>query len=170
MQHLMTARSARFARRRRKSNRRVSNSNHHSKPLRYLRNFNESKDLLGQSSKESSIKDFGAAAPPAEGRPPFFARSPRGSRNGRLWNFFAGIFHCGLMPTAFTTGPHFSVSAATNLPKSVGVMGIGAWPNFANSAFKLASARPALISLFSLSIISAGVSLGAPIPSHVVAA
>jgi hypothetical protein len=65
--------------------------------------------------------------------------------------------------------PHFSVSAAMRLPKSVGEPGSGVPPKSASRAFSLESARPALISLLSLSTISEGVFFGAPTPNQVLA-
>ena len=49
-------------------------------------------------------------------------------------------------------------------PEFGGVIGIGTLPRSANRAFNFESARPALISLLTLSMISAGVFLGAPRP------
>ena len=72
----------------------------------------------------------------------------------------------GLMPANFTTLAHFSVSSAMSFPKSAGEPGIGVPPRSANLALILGSARAALISLLSLSMISAGVFLGAPMPSQ----
>ena len=59
---------------------------------------------------------------------------------------------------------HFSVSSAMSLPKSAGETGKHRAPKSASRALILGSARPALISLLSLSTISAGVFLGAPTP------
>src|SRR5262245_55870589 len=55
------------------------------------------------------------------------------------------------------------------LPKSAGVPVSSVPPRSASRAFILGSARPALISRFSLSMISAGVFLGAPTPRGEVA-
>src|SRR6516165_7347455 len=74
--------------------------------------------------------------------------------------------HAGLMLAALITLPHFSVSSAMNLPKSDGDNPNGVPPKSAIRAFKLGSARPALISLLILSMTSSGVPLGAPIPYH----
>src|SRR5215468_430069 len=68
------------------------------------------------------------------------------------------------MPANLTTLPHFSVSSAMNFPKSAGELGSAVAPKSANRAFILGSARAALISLLSLSTISAGVLFGAPTP------
>src|SRR5262249_10374179 len=65
-----------------------------------------------------------------------------------------------LMPTDLITLAHFSVSSAMSLPKSAGETTSGVTPKTASRAFILGSARPALISLLSLSTISAGVFLG----------
>ena len=56
----------------------------------------------------------------------------------------------------FTTLADLSVSSTRSLPKS-GEPGRAVAPNSANRAFILGSARAALISLLSLSTISAGV-------------
>src|SRR5262249_33543854 len=72
-------------------------------------------------------------------------------------------------PEDLTTLAHFSVSSAMNLPKSEGEPANTAAPRSANRAFNLESARPALISLLSLLTISAGVSLGAPMPATALA-
>src|SRR6202040_3906612 len=69
-----------------------------------------------------------------------------------------------LMPTNFTTLPHFSVSSAMSLPKSAGEPASTVPPRAASRALSLGSARPALISLLSFATISAGVFLGAPRP------
>src|SRR5262249_42503870 len=62
--------------------------------------------------------------------------------------------HSGLMLAARITLPHFSISSATSLPSSAGVATNGIPPRSARRALILGSARPALISLFSLSITS----------------
>src|SRR5262249_10831445 len=69
-----------------------------------------------------------------------------------------------LMFAARITLPHFSVSSAISLPKSLGEPGRTLPPRSASRALILGSARPALISLFSFSTISAGVALGVPTP------
>src|SRR5258708_21658086 len=69
-----------------------------------------------------------------------------------------------LTPANFTTLAHFSVSSARSLPKSAGEPGRAVAPNSASRAFILGSARAALISLLSLSTISAGVLFRAPTP------
>jgi hypothetical protein len=53
--------------------------------------------------------------------------------------------------------------------KSAGVIGNGVAPNSTSRALILGSASPALISLLSLSTISIGVFLGAPMPCQVLA-
>src|SRR6266852_5019249 len=74
--------------------------------------------------------------------------------------------YSGLMPAARTTLPHFSVSSEISLPNSAGDPPSGSPPMAANRAFIPASAIAALISLLSLSTISTGVFLGAPMPYH----
>src|SRR6266446_1660391 len=70
------------------------------------------------------------------------------------------------MLRARMTLPHFSVSSAMSLPKSAGEPGSTVPSRSASRALILGSARPALISLLSLSMISAGVPFGAPTPFH----
>ena len=82
--------------------------------------------------------------------------------NETFWNVPGA--HSGLMPADLTTLPHFSVSSAMSLPKSAGEPASAVPPRSASRALILGSARPALISLLSLSMISAGVFLGAPTP------
>src|SRR6476659_3495053 len=73
-------------------------------------------------------------------------------------------FHSGLILAARITLAHFSVSSAMSLPKSAGEP-ISAMPSSSASfALILGSARPALISLLSFLMISAGVFLVAPKP------
>src|SRR5262249_33513138 len=72
--------------------------------------------------------------------------------------------HSGLMLAARITLPHFSVSAATKLPKSEGEPAITVPPRSASRALSWGSARAALISLLSLLTISAGVPVGPPTP------
>src|SRR5262249_42155781 len=103
--------------------------------------------------------------------------SPSGYRNaGKLRSTIRGTGCCGtqasaysgLIPVNFTTLPHFSVSSAIIFPKSAGDIGAGTTPSSLKRAFILGSASPALISLFSLSTISAGVLFGAPMPHQTV--
>jgi hypothetical protein len=68
-----------------------------------------------------------------------------------------------------TTFAHFSVSSSISLLKSAGEPASAVPPNSAIRDFNRSSARPALISLLSLSMISTGVFLGAPIPNQVLA-
>src|SRR5262245_23458243 len=86
---------------------------------------------------------------------------------------FYGIFDRGhysdLMPANLITLAHFSVSSAMNSVKSAGVIGIGVPPRSASRAFIFGSVSASLISLFSLSMISVGVFLGAPTPNQPVA-
>src|SRR5262249_10818476 len=77
--------------------------------------------------------------------------------------------HSALMLADRITLPHFSVSSAINFPNWAGDPGSATPPRSARRPFILASARAALTSVLSLSTISAGVSLGAPRPYHVVA-
>ena len=63
-----------------------------------------------------------------------------------------------------TTLAHFSVSSARSLPNSAGEPASGEPPVSARRALMAASAKAALIAALSVSMISAGVSLGAPMP------
>jgi hypothetical protein len=62
-----------------------------------------------------------------------------------------------LMLAVRITLAHFSVSAAMSLPNSAGVIGIEPPPRSASRSLIVGSASPALISLLSFWIISAGV-------------
>src|SRR5262249_29146459 len=79
------------------------------------------------------------------------------------------LHQSALAPENSITLAHFSVSSAMNLAKSEEEPGNTAAPRTANRAFNLGSTRPALISLLSLSRISAGVFLGAPMPCSALA-
>src|ERR1700719_5127720 len=73
-----------------------------------------------------------------------------------------GFDQFGLIPENLTTLPHFSVSAARNLPNSAGVIGIGSPPRSLIFALSCGSARPAGIAAVSLSMISAHGPAGPP--------
>src|SRR4051794_15779512 len=60
-------------------------------------------------------------------------------------------YQSGLAPENLTTFAHFSVSSAINFPNSPGELANSPPPRSASCALILGSARPALISLFSLS-------------------
>src|SRR6516162_6999591 len=90
--------------------------------------------------------------------------SPNGS-----YGISRGIAYLGLRLAATITLPHFSVSSAMSLPKSAGEPIITVPPRSASRALSLESTRLALIASLSLSIISAGVFLGTPMPCHEVA-
>src|SRR5215472_14049041 len=77
--------------------------------------------------------------------------------------------HSGLMPANLIILPHLSASSDMNFPKAADVIGIGSAPKANSRAFIVGSARIALISLLSLSMIAAGVSLGAPSPYQPIA-
>src|SRR5215831_1870576 len=77
--------------------------------------------------------------------------------------------YSALMLAAGITLAHFSVSSATNLPKSAGDPPDTVAPRSARRVLIPASARAALISLLSLSVISGGVFLGAATPNQVYA-
>ena len=70
------------------------------------------------------------------------------------------------MPAARITFAHFSLSSTTSFPKSAGEPGSTVPPRSASRAFTLGSASAALISLLSLSTISAGVAFGAQTPNQ----
>src|SRR5262249_40780201 len=81
-----------------------------------------------------------------------------------VMEYLSGAFenHSGLMFVDLITLAHFSVSSAISLPNSAGEPPRTVPPRSASRAFILGSARPALISLLSLSTIAAGVFSGAP--------
>src|ERR1700716_1943704 len=89
---------------------------------------------------------------------PFLARAKFGIFPGELQP------QSGLMLAARITLAHLSVSSAMNVPKPLGVIGMGSLPRSASRSFLPGSARAALISLLSLSAISTGVFVGAPRP------
>src|SRR5258708_38936658 len=70
------------------------------------------------------------------------------------------------MPANLTTLAHLSVSSAMNLPKSWGEPANGVVPKSASRALILGSARPALISLLSFAMISAGGIFWGPVPHY----
>jgi exodeoxyribonuclease V alpha subunit len=74
-----------------------------------------------------------------------------------------------LMFAARITLPHIPVSSDMNLPNSAGELGHGVPPRSASRALILGSARAELISLLRPSMISAGVFLGTPTPTHALA-
>src|SRR5262245_58371150 len=73
-------------------------------------------------------------------------------------------YQSAFAPENFMTFPHFSVSSAMRFPYSAGERASTVPLRSAKRAFILGSVRAALISLLSLSTISVGVSLGAPMP------
>src|SRR6476620_3744931 len=73
--------------------------------------------------------------------------------------------YSALMPTNFITRAHFSVASEMIVPNSAGEHPSTVPPSSTIWDLILLSARPALSSLFSISMISAGVFLGAPIPA-----
>src|SRR5207253_4692223 len=77
--------------------------------------------------------------------------------------------HSGLMLAARITLPHFSVSAAMSVAKSAVEPESTEPLRSVNRALILGSASAALISLLSLSMISAGVFLGATTPYQLLA-
>src|SRR6516225_463987 len=76
------------------------------------------------------------------------------------------VHYSALIPAARITLPHFSVSSVISLPYSAGEPDSGVPPMSASRVLIVASARPALISRLSRSMISAGVPFGAAMPNH----
>src|ERR1700731_983823 len=74
-----------------------------------------------------------------------------------------------LMLAARITLPHLPPSSMMNCRRSAGELGNGTPPKSAMRALMSGSARAVLIALLSLSIVSAGESLGAPTPNHALA-
>src|SRR5262249_2467559 len=119
---------------------------------------------FGRPSQRSSLSIL---TEPNDELAPFHARSPRrrDSRNGCYGILDRGPpRQSGLMLPARITLPHFSVSSAMSLPKSAGEPASALPPDSAIRALILGSARAALVSWLSLSMVSAGVPLGEPRP------
>src|SRR5262249_45325180 len=91
-------------------------------------------------------------------------------RTGRYGISAAQWSYSGLMLAAWITLPHFSVYWTMCLANSAGEFSSGTTPHFAKRAFIFGSVRAALIALLRLSIISADVLLGAPMPVKPLAA
>src|SRR5262245_16590129 len=87
-------------------------------------------------------------------------------QHGAAGTEFPSSDHAGLMLANLITLRHFSVSSARNLPKSTDDPGSVVIPRSTKRAAMTESARPAFVSLLSISIIWGGVLLGAPIPVH----
>ena len=77
--------------------------------------------------------------------------------------------HSALIPAARITLAHFSVSSPMNFLNSAGVIGIGTAAKSVRRALNSGSARVTLVSLLSLSMTSAGVPFGAPMPYQPIA-
>src|ERR1700752_3194820 len=92
------------------------------------------------------------------------AISPKSDR-GFLFDG-ARNFHSALMLAARTTLAHASVFSTTNFARSAGELTNGSPPKSTIRLLIVGFARPTLISWLSLSIISGGVPLGAPMPIH----
>src|SRR5215471_11497870 len=97
------------------------------------------------------------------GRPDAATALVRFRRTG-VTEYLDGPDHSGLMWAARITFPHFSVSSVMSVLKSADEPPRIIPPRSTSCVFSLGSARPALISLLSLSTISAGVFAGAPKP------
>src|SRR5262245_12515417 len=81
----------------------------------------------------------------------------------------ARLHHSAFTPENLTTLAHFAVSSTMSLAKSSGEPASVMPPRSASRAFKLGSARQALISMLSLLTISVSVFLGAPTPNQALA-
>src|SRR5262249_49267652 len=80
-----------------------------------------------------------------------------------------GIAYIGLMLAATITLLHFLISSEMSLPKSAGEPPSTVPPRLASRALNFGSAMLILTSLFSLSMSSAVVLFGAPMPYHALA-
>src|SRR5262249_7446056 len=139
--------------------------------ITWRRNADSERVGIAVCRKSRDLGLVAAARRPQPVRPPRFTRSSR--RHGPNACDFVErnvmeypLDHSGLMFAERITLAHFSVSAAMNLPKSAGEPGSTMPPRSASRILILGSARPALISRLSLSMISAGVLLGVPSPSQ----
>src|SRR5215475_8212644 len=90
------------------------------------------------------------------------------SRNG-VYGMQEDRPYSGLILAARITLAHFSVSSAMSLLKSEGEPTNAVPPSSTSRDLILGSARPALISWLSRSMISVGVFLGAPIATNALA-
>src|SRR2546430_15706069 len=95
------------------------------------------------------------------------AAHPEGFVERDLWN--VRVDQSALAPENLTTFAHFSVSSAICFAKSAGDPPSTVSPRSAIRALISRSASTALISLLSLSMISAGEFLGAPMPYQLLA-
>src|SRR5262249_53603657 len=114
----------------------------------------EGEDFLVAAHRQTSLPVSRAcASSPGAFIRSFRRRTTCRSRNETLWN--VRLHQSALAPENLITLAHFSVSVAMNLAKSEDEPGNTAAPRSANRAFNFGSTRPALISLLSLSTISA---------------
>src|ERR1043166_7788554 len=133
--------------------------------MRYMRFVRQIPAMLGgRIGRLSSLREEEALLRQFGAFPGARARSET-----RFWKPTTDRTHSALMFAARITLAHFSVSSAMSLPKSPGDPGSTVLPRSANRALILGSARPPFVSFFGLSMISAGVFLGAPMPSHTLA-
>src|ERR1043166_6035879 len=100
------------------------------------------------------------------GRPEDFARSDLTTARRKFMEDRSsdGQRHSALMLAARITLPHFSVSSSISFRKSAGEPARIMPPRSVSWALSFGSARPALISVLSLSTISPDVFPGAPTP------
>src|SRR5262245_47582152 len=92
------------------------------------------------------------------------------SRNGCYGNIESALpRQFDLMLAATITLPHFLISSEMSLPKSAGEPPSTVPPRLASRALSFGSAMLILTSLLSLSMSSAGVLFGAPMPNHALA-
>src|SRR5580704_1026143 len=96
-----------------------------------------------------------------QGIPRRATRGVSGAADSRRIELYSGLRFANL-----TTLPHFSISAAMKLPKSAGEPVITMAPNSASLPLSTESVSAALVSWLSLSMISAGVPVGAPMPAQ----
>src|SRR5262249_34839309 len=116
----------------------------------------------------------GLTAPTADANSSRWYLSRRAmSRHFRLTGFMEYLapfaVQAALTPANLPTLAHFSVSSAISLPMSAGEPASAVPPSSASRVLIFKSARPALISWFSLSMISFGAFFGAPKPHHALA-
>src|SRR6266404_293041 len=91
------------------------------------------------------------------------ARARETDKFGILWQDRP---YSALMPANLITLAHFSMASERIAPNSAGEPPSTVPPSSTIQALILLSARPALSSLFSISMMSAGVFLGAPMPAN----
>src|SRR6516164_10981410 len=121
----------------------------------HYRNVRQSDPQIQHSQLDNWAADLRHRLPTAER---FSATKGYGNVHGRCQD------HSGLIPATLITLAHFAVSSAMCFLKSADEPASAMAPRSTSRALKLGLASAALISRLSVSMMSGGVFLGAPIP------